>query len=208
MKQSQRQRRTNSRANECKFKIQIKLYEAGDWEVEICHEEHNHQPSQDFRAHPTHRRAALTDADKEIITHLYEAGASTRVVRSVLREKYGFCPVTSHDLYNFSATIIARKLQGRSPIQALIDEIEISRQSAIISDRLIDKDKRITHLLLIHRKSVEILHQNHDILLLDCTYKTNQYRMPLLNILFVTNTHKTINLGFVFMNSEKKWDYQ
>ena len=141
MKQSQHQRRTNSRANECKFKIRVKLYKAGDWEVEICHEEHNHQPSQDFRAHPTHRRAALTDADKEIITHLYEAGASTRVVRSVLQEKYEFCSVISHDLYNFLVVIIARKLQEQSSVQALIDEIETSQQSEIISDRQIDNEK-------------------------------------------------------------------
>ena len=35
-------------------------------------------------------------------------------------------------------------------------------------------------------------------------FKNNQKKLHS----FVMNTHKTINLGFVFMNSEKKWDYQ
>ena len=70
---------------------------------------------------------------------------------SVLQGKYGgACPVSARDLYNFSAGIISRKLGGRSPIQALIDEVDSTVQSDVISERLIDAKNQISHLLLFN----------------------------------------------------------
>ena len=126
IKESQRKQKTTTRANDCKFEIRVKLQDVGDWEVKITYEEYNHKSSQDFQAHPTHRRAALISSEKEFITNLYESDISTRVIKLMLHKKYGFCPVTSQDLYNLRAAIVSKKLGGRSPIQVLIDEIAIS----------------------------------------------------------------------------------
>jgi len=45
-------------------------------------------------------------------------------------------------------------------------------------------------------------------MLMDCTYKTNKFRMPLLNIVFPTGLHTTIQLGLCFMYSETEKDYE
>ena len=124
---------------------------------------------------------------------------------SNLWDKYeGKCPVRHHDLYNFQHKIMSEALKEQSPVQTLLDEID--ENSDILSEMLVEDDQ-LTHLLLVHQKSLKIICHNHDILLMDCTYKTNQYQMPLLNILGVTYMHTTINLGFVFMNHEKEFDY-
>jgi hypothetical protein len=45
-------------------------------------------------------------------------------------------------------------------------------------------------------------------LLLDCTYKTNRFNMPLLNICGVTGNNKTPQFALCFLSSEKEEDYQ
>lgn len=70
-----------------------------------------------------------------------------------------------------------------------------------------DEQNRVNHLMFLNRQVLEVFCQNHNILLLDCTYKTNRYWMPLLNMVFVTNMHTMMNLGFGFMSKEKSDDY-
>ena len=43
---------------------------------------------------------------------------------------------------------------------------------------------------------------------MDCTYKTNRFRIPLLNICSVTSNKKTIQIALCFLNGEKKEDYE
>lgn len=62
------------------------------------------------------------------------------------------------------------------------------------------------------RRSHQVTHQNilkanHDILVMDCTYKTNKYKMPLLIISGQTALNTTFYVGFAFMSREKIYDY-
>jgi transposase-like protein len=45
------------------------------------------------------------------------------------------------------------------------------------------------------------------VLLLDCTYKTNRFCMPLLNICAVTGNRKTVQVALCFLSGEKEADY-
>ncbi|XP_038707173.1 uncharacterized protein LOC120002472 [Tripterygium wilfordii] len=45
------------------------------------------------------------------------------------------------------------------------------------------------------------------VLLMDATYKTNRYKMPLLEIVGVTATNMTFCIAFVFLHSEKVFNY-
>jgi hypothetical protein len=42
---------------------------------------------------------------------------------------------------------------------------------------------------------------------MDCTYKTNRFRMPLLNICAVTGNKKTIQIALCFLSGEKEASY-
>lgn len=42
---------------------------------------------------------------------------------------------------------------------------------------------------------------------MDCTYKTNRYRLPLLEIVGVTSTEMTFSIAFVYMETEKMENY-
>jgi hypothetical protein len=59
----------------------------------------------------------------------------------------------------------------------------------------------------MHVKQQELLRTNPDILLMDCTYRTNKYRMPLLHILGCTNLQTFFSAGFCFLRNETYQDY-
>ena len=45
-------------------------------------------------------------------------------------------------------------------------------------------------------------------LIIDSTYKTNKYKLPLLEIVGVTSTEKTYSVGFAFLECEKEDNFQ
>ena len=45
-------------------------------------------------------------------------------------------------------------------------------------------------------------------LIIDSTYKTNKYKLLLLEIIGVTSTEKTYSVGFAFLECEKKDSFQ
>ena len=63
-------------------------------------------------------------------------------------------------------------------------------------------------LLFFCRKSSQlILELNWEVLILDATYKTNRYKIPLLVITRVTALNTSFYVGFAFMKAEYTEDY-
>ena len=68
---------------------------------------------------------------------------------------------------------------------------------------------RITRLFLAHFPTVrELLANNYQVITLDCTYKTNRYKMPLLNIVGETCLGTSFNVGSCFLCGETQADYE
>jgi hypothetical protein len=62
-------------------------------------------------------------------------------------------------------------------------------------------------VLILINKSVKYLNKNPYIILLDCTYKTNKFGMPILNILGVDSLNQEFTVKVAFLNAETKKDY-
>ena len=65
----------------------------------------------------------------------------------------------------------------------------------------------IQQLFFARRLSERILKFSWEVLLLDCTYKTNHYRMPLFVISGVTGLNTSFYISFAFLSSETYNDY-
>jgi len=59
-------------------------------------------------------------------------------------------------------------------------------------------------LLFVHKDMLKILCKNSKVLIMNCTYKTNKYKMLLLTICEVTFLGTTFIVGFVFLDKETK----
>ena len=52
------------------------------------------------------------------------------------------------------------------------------------------------------------VHRYHSVLLMDCTYKMNKFKMPLLHIIRMTSFNTTFSSCFAFLKEEKEDDYE
>ena len=68
-------------------------------------------------------------------------------------------------------------------------------------------DGNVTHLFFASPASIELWKHYPKVLLMDCTYKTNRFNMPLLNIMGSTGLNTSFFIGFAFLSGEMDEDY-
>ncbi|THC88216.1 hypothetical protein EYZ11_012337, partial [Aspergillus tanneri] len=158
----------------------------------------------DISAYPTLRRQRLLAKDDEIRSK-FKAGLSVRQIRDYLHYKDPGCGIKLKDLYNFKLRLNKEFLAGRIPIQALLTTVKDSGKWLMEYHQ--DLDGRVTDLFCMHKQSLRLLAKQPYILLMDCTYKTNRYKMPLLNITGITATNRTFFIGFAFISSETRTSF-
>lgn len=69
--------------------------------------------------------------------------------------------------------------RGHAPNSALIEDL---KNRGTYYKVTLDEESRITALFIACDESLQLARTNQDIVLLDCTYKTNKFDMPLFHI--------------------------
>jgi hypothetical protein len=76
-----------------------------------------------------------------------------------------------------------------------------------VSEHKLDTDNHVTHLFFASRQSLDLYHCYPEVLLLDCTYNTNKYGLPLLNVVGITGINSTFLVCCAFVKSEGEDDF-
>ncbi|KAJ1382929.1 MULE transposase domain [Sesbania bispinosa] len=63
----------------------------------------------------------------------------------------------------------------------------------------------VRDIVWTHPDAMKLLNIFHIVLIIDTTYKTNKYRLPLLEVVGVTSTELTFSVAFAYIEQEK-WD--
>lgn len=202
----QRQRRTCSRETGCKLSILGKeTLDKTSWVLSYRsgseYSQHNHLPSQDPSAHPAHRK--LSNKDQIIVDGLTNAGITPKDIRTYLRQNSETI-ATQQDIYNRIANSKRDLCEGQSTINALANQLD---QEGFWNRMQLDRDGRVTAVLFAHPDSLEYLRAYPDLLFLDCTYKTNKYSMPLLDMIGVDACQRSFCIAFAFLSGETEEDY-
>ncbi|ETP51723.1 hypothetical protein F442_03181 [Phytophthora nicotianae P10297] len=188
--------RTNKRSGRCGCPMRIKIVAVdgtnptGPWKIMYTRDgsqTHNHPPSRDIRVHVTHRqRAAKTDHPgknqnvNELIFAHDAAGISTSRTYATLIHSDKDTLIIPADISNTKATHRRNLLASASPIDVLfkfLQEHKLEYRYEVESG-----SNRLRYLLWSHPGALELAKDYLDVLVLDCTYKTNKYKYPLLNI--------------------------
>lgn len=114
---------------------------------------------------------ALNDEQKSLIADMMQAGAEPKTIIAALRQRYPGIAVISQDVYNIVKLIMTRELAGRSPIEALLDQLNTED---VLHAYQYDDHRRITHLFFAPSSSIKLAREYHHIVLIDATYKTNR----------------------------------
>ncbi|GKD86839.1 FAR1-related sequence 5-like protein [Tanacetum coccineum] len=92
----------------------------------------------------------------------------------------------------------------RSLVGALLEELEKGGFSHDVDH---DSEGRITRLFIIHPLSLKLARIFSNVFVMDFTYKTNKYKMPLFDIIGVSCFNTSFYSGFVFLKKEDKDSY-
>ena len=110
----------------------------------------------------------------------------------------------ARDIYNLKAAMRRETLGPLTPVQALLHQLREKKWACKIQK---NEEDKITHLFFMAKASQKILKKNHEVLTMDCTYKTNRYKMPLLIISGQTALNTNFYVAFCFLHQEKSADY-
>jgi hypothetical protein len=184
------------------FEVQGKRKADGLWFAVVVNASHNHDPSVDMSGHPSCHRFS-----KEHITRMKEMSSfdiPPRQILTSLRQHNPKLPTVSRTLYNLKAKIRKDYLAGRTMIQALLEELF---KGGFIYNVQYDSDGHLTHLFFAHLTSMVLMRSYSSVFVMDCTYKTNRYKMPLLDIVGVSSFNTSFYSCFIFLGKEEVGDY-
>ena len=133
-----------------------------------------------------------------------QAGIAPKQILTAIRQEDPDTLIAATDIQNDRKAIRSNYLINRTSIEALLDELS---SSDWIYDVKKDLENHVQYLFFMHTKQRELLLTNPDILLMDCTYRTNKYKLPLLHILGCTSLQTFFSAGFCFLRTEKNEDY-
>ncbi|KAH1239076.1 Protein FAR1-RELATED SEQUENCE 6 [Glycine max] len=174
---------TSTRKCGCPFKIRGKPVHGGEgWAVKLICGIHNHELATTLVGHPYAGR--LTDDEKNIIANM-----------------------TKSNQLHHNQTIYNARRAYRSSIRGDDSEMQhlmrlLERDQYIHWHRLKDEDV-VRDLFWCHPDAVKLCNTCHLVFLIDNTYKTNRYRLPLLDIVGVTPTGMTFSAGFAYLEGER-----
>jgi hypothetical protein len=202
----ERQRKTTTRGTGCEFSVLAKQsLDRGTWTLRHRPDKrfslHNHEPSQHPSAHPVHR--TLSKEDKSKVASLSNAGIAPKDIRTYIRQNCNTI-ATQQDIYNRIADVRREVCEGQSTIHALANQLD---REGFWSRMQFAPGGRITAVLFAHPDSLAYLQAYPDTLLLDCTYKTNKYGMPLLDMIGVDACQRSFCIAFAFLSGETEQDY-
>jgi hypothetical protein len=179
----ERIRGTQTRGTGCLFSVIALEKASGEWELKYRPEPqyniHNHLPSQSPISHPSHRH--LSTEVKNIAQTFFSAGIQPRQTLTFLRQADPSTLIQPRDLYNQNAAFRREIQQGKSSTEALIQHLQESGiKHSILKD---PQTRRLKGLFIACPESIEYLQSHHDVLLIDNTYKTNRFGLPLMDII-------------------------
>jgi len=167
-----RSKLTRTRKTSCPWLALLKRGPGDDatWTINITDDTHNHETSlDDLSSFPSVRQ--MTTEESHLLKDMSKAGSTPRVILSTLRLRNPDSLLVSDDVYNARKKIRMQELNGRTPIEALLDEFEVNNVRNALKR---DEEERITHLFFAFPTAVELLQEFPGVLLMDSTYKTNR----------------------------------
>ncbi|XP_058776898.1 protein FAR1-RELATED SEQUENCE 5-like [Vicia villosa] len=179
---------TRSRKCACSFKLRTSCRVDGLWCFSVICEIHNHTLETKLHDHPESELSIIKVAPRNILADLKRKRPdSVSNIKQVYNEHY-----------NLSTT----KKGPRSKIQHLLKLLGDNQY--VSSFKACEDIVTVRDIFWTHCESINLFNTFATILIIDSTYKTNKYRLILLEIIGVTSTDKTLSVGFAFLQCEKE----
>ncbi|KAD6118680.1 hypothetical protein E3N88_09951 [Mikania micrantha] len=173
------------------------------WKLQVINDNHNHEPTQKLEGHPYVRR--FTQEEKDMVENLTERHMDPRNILSSIKKHNPANVSISRDVYNLQQKIKNKKKFGDTPMQVLENVLHSQRYIYYTYE---DPETNIVEdIFFCQPKSNCWWRAFPHVLMMDATYKTNQYKLPFIQIVGVTSTHQTFSIAHAFVSKEREKNY-
>jgi len=192
---------TGSRKCGCTFMVTGYLSkQKNEWTLSILNGVHNHAMKPTLEGHMLAGR--LKEDDKKIVRDLTKSKVLPRNILLNLKRKRLDCMTTIKKIYNERAQIWKSNRGDKTVLQYLISKLE--EHNYVYYSRTQSESTTIEDIFWAQPTSVKLFNNFPTVLIMDSTYKTNLYKMPMFEVVGVTSTDLTYSVGFGFVTHEKE----
>ncbi|KHN33205.1 Ran-binding protein 10, partial [Glycine soja] len=192
-------RDTGTRKCGCPFRLHGKPVLGGEgWMVKLICGMNNHELAKTLVGHLYAGR--LTKDEKNIIEDMTKSMVKPRNILLTLKEHNANSCTTIKQIYNARSAYRSSIRGADTEMQHLMKLLE--RDQYIHWHRLKD-EVVVRDLFWCHPDAVKLCNACHLVFFIDSTYKTNRYRLPLLDFVGVTPTAMTFSAGFAYLEAER-----
>ncbi|XP_052736061.1 protein FAR-RED ELONGATED HYPOCOTYL 3-like [Vigna angularis] len=190
-----------TRKCECPFQLRGKPSSNGDgWVLQVICGYHNHDLAKTLVGHPYADR--LNPTEQAVLVDMTKTQVTLANILLTLKQNNEHNVTTIKQVYTARYTY-KRSLRGsRTELQQLM--MMLDRDNYIRWSRCAEDSEVVSDLFWTHPDAIKLLNAFNVVLLMDSTYKTNKYRLPLLEIVGMTSTGLTYSIAFAFLSSERQ----
>ncbi|KAL9667895.1 hypothetical protein QQ045_002264 [Rhodiola kirilowii] len=167
------------------------------WGLRVICGIHNHKAAEFMDGHEYPSR--LKPKEKQLVLDMANSTAP-REILSILKQKDSSNSTGIKSVYNINGQDKSAKRGGLTQVQYVLEQL-IKKE--YLHDYCTNPDtNEITDILWVHPKSLALAVNFSSVLIIDATYKTNEYRSPLLEVVGITSTMRTYSLMFTYLSHE------
>ncbi|XP_074301319.1 protein FAR1-RELATED SEQUENCE 5-like [Silene latifolia] len=108
-------------------------------------------------------------------------------------------------IYNRSQKVRAEEREGRNPAQQML---ALAVQHKYVHYWITDQETdELTHVFMAHPEAVKMFRSYYYVVQIDSTYKTNEYRLPLVEMVGVTPVGKSFVIAYALVTHESEEKY-
>ncbi|XP_057418888.1 protein FAR1-RELATED SEQUENCE 6-like [Lotus japonicus] len=192
---------TGTKKCDCPFRLKARYTsEDGLWRLTVVRGDHNHQPAETLVGHAYVGR--LTSQEKDMVAKMVDNRVKPGNMLLALKDANPQNVTTIRQVYNERMAHIRAKRGQLSEMQHLMRLLEEDRYTHW--SRTEEGSTVIRSLFWAHPVSIQLFNQFPTVVLLDSTYKTNKYMIPLLEMVGMTSVGFTYTISFGYMCNERE----
>ncbi|GAU20665.1 hypothetical protein TSUD_230790 [Trifolium subterraneum] len=194
---------TATRKFNCPFRLRGYFLASQEWNLSVVCGEHNHELAKNLEGHTLAGR--LKPEEKECVHELTRNLVPPKNILSTLKGRNPESKTNVKQIYNARQRFKKDVRGDLSELQQLMKCCESHKY--FYKCRTVDDSTTVQDIFWAHPESVKLFNTFPTVLMLDSMYKTNKYKMPLFEMVGVTSTEESYNVGFAYIANEKEDDF-
>lgn len=198
-------RLTGTKKCNCPFRLKgVKVHSVDNWRLVVLNGVHNHSSLKHAEGHSFAGR--LSEEEIKLVLEMHRNMVKAKEILNTLKRNNHLNSTTIKTIYNVIQTHNSIERGGRSQVQYLFSKLK-EFGYFVWHRKTLDGNDIIKDIFWAHPTSLDFLRTFPRVIILDCTYKTNRYRMPLLEIVGVTSTDQTFCIAIAYLCAESEENY-